>query len=293
MEAMSTVLFVGPGLMGGPMIANLVRAGHRVRAIGRSETSRRRAVDAGAELRDHLSAAVDCDVVITMLPDTPDVEAAVFGAGGLASVMPSGRIFIDMSTIVPAAAKRIAEAFAERDVAALDCPVSGGEQGAIDGTLTVMAGGEAEALERARPVLEAMSSRITHVGPAGSGQMTKAANQIIVAANIQAVAEAVVLLESAGVDLEAALSALGGGFAGSAVMEAKRKAWLHDDFTPGFRTELHNKDMRIVAAAVQENRLALPLNALVTQLLVAVEARGYGKLDDSALLKLTRELNGD
>ncbi|HMR12220.1 MAG TPA: NAD(P)-dependent oxidoreductase [Arachnia sp.] len=290
---MSTVLFIGPGLMGAPMIANLVRAGHDVRAIGRSEASRQRAVDAGAELCDDLATAVaGREFVITILPDTPDVEAIVLGEGGLAELMEPGQVFIDMSTISASSSRRMHDALAAKGVAALDCPVSGGEQGAIGGVLTVMAGGDAEALERARPVLEAMSSRITHVGPAGSGQLTKAANQIIVAANIQAVAEAVVLLERTGVEIEPALNALAGGFAGSAVMEAKRKAFLHGDFTPGFRTELHNKDLRIVAAAVAENRLALPLNALVTQLLAAVEARGDGALDDSALLKLTRDLNG-
>ncbi len=290
---MSTVLFIGPGLMGAPMIANLVRAGHDVRAIGRSEASRQRAVDAGAELCDDLATAVaGREFVITILPDTPDVEAIVLGEGGLAELMEPGQVFIDMSTISASSSRRMHDALAAKGVAALDCPVSGGEQGAIGGVLTVMAGGDAEALERARPVLEAMSSRITHVGPAGSGQLTKAANQIIVAANIQAVAEAVVLLERTGVEIEPALNALAGGFAGSAVMEAKRKAFLHGDFTPGFRTELHNKDLRIVAAAVAENRLALPLNALVTQLLAAVEARGDGALDDSALLKLARDLNG-
>ncbi len=287
------VLFLGPGVMGAPMIANLVRAGHEVRAMGRSEASRRRAEEAGAELFDDVTSAVSgCDVVITMLPDTPDVENAVLGDGGLADAMRPGQVFVDMSTIVAATAKRLHDALAAKGVPALDCPVSGGEQGAIDGTLSVMAGGDADALERVRPVLEAMSGRITHVGPAGSGQLTKAANQLIVAANIQAVAEAVVLLERAGVDLEPALAALAGGLAGSAVMEVKRKAFLHGDFTPGFRTELHNKDLRIVSAVVMENRLALPLNALVTQLLAAVEARGYGMLDDAALLKLTRELNG-
>lgn len=287
------MLFIGPGLMGAPMIANLVRAGHDVRAMGRSEASRQRAVDAGAELCDDLATAVaGREFVITILPDTPDVEAIVLGDSGLAELMESGQVFIDMSTISASSSRRMHDALAAKGVAALDCPVSGGEQGAIDGVLTVMAGGDAEALERARPVLEAMSSRITHVGPAGSGQLTKAANQIIVAANIQAVAEAIVLLERTGVEVEPALNALAGGFAGSAVMEAKRKAFLHGDFTPGFRTELHNKDLRIVAAAVAENRLALPLNALVTQLLAAVEARGDGALDDSALLKLTRDLNG-
>lgn len=290
---MSSVLFIGPGLMGAPMIANLVRAGHDVRAMGRSEASRQRAVDAGAELCDDLATAVaGREFVITILPDTPDVEAIVLGDSGLAELMESGQVFIDMSTISASSSRRMHDALAAKGVAALDCPVSGGEQGAIDGVLTVMAGGDAEALERARPVLEAMSSRITHVGPAGSGQLTKAANQIIVAANIQAVAEAIVLLERTGVEVEPALNALAGGFAGSAVMEAKRKAFLHGDFTPGFRTELHNKDLRIVAAAVAENRLALPLNALVTQLLAAVKARGDGALDDSALLKLTRDLNG-
>jgi len=289
---MATIGFIGPGIMGAPMIANLVRAGHTVRAHGRSGRSRQRILDAGAEpVESPAQAAAGAAAVVTMLPDTPDVEAVLFGDDNLAGALVAGQIFIDMSTIRPEVARKIAGVLAERGVAALDAPVSGGETAAVEGTLSVMVGGESSDLERARGVLEAMSASITHVGAAGAGQLAKAANQLIVAANIQAVAEAVVLLESAGADVEAALTAIGGGLAGSTVLDRKRAAFLSDAFDPGFRIALHNKDLRIVRDTADAAGVALPLTAVVTQLMVAAAARGMADRDHSALLALTRALN--
>lgn len=293
MTAPLTVGFVGPGIMGAPMIANLVTAGHPVRAAGRSVASRARISAAGAEeVATAAEAAAGADVVITMLPDSPDVRDAVLGAGGLADAMQPGTVFVDMSTIRPGVAVEIAQQLAERGVASLDAPVSGGEAGAIEGSLSIMVGGEADALDRVRPVLEAMGSTITHVGPAGAGQATKAANQLVVAANIQALAEAIVLLEASGVDLESALTALAGGLAGSTVLARKRAAFLSGEFTPGFRAELHRKDLGIIMSTAIERGLSLPSAALVAQLMAALVAQGDGGKDHSALLGLARRMNG-
>lgn len=228
-----------------------------------------------------------------MLPDTPDVRLVVLEPGGLVDLLTEGQVYVDMSTISPACSQEIASALTARGIGALDAPVSGGEQAAIDGNLSVMAGGEAETLESVRPLLMAMAGSVTHVGPAGSGQLTKAANQLIVAANIQAIAEAVVLLERTGVDLEPALAAISGGLAGSAVLTRKMGSFLDADYRPGFRVDLHCKDLRIVAGTSQSHGLCLPQTALVSQLMTSVQARGGGDLDHSALLKGARELNGD
>ena len=290
---MSTIGFVGPGTMGAPMIANLVAAGHDVAALGRSDASRRRITEAGAREAGSLAdVCAEADVVVTMLPDTPDVRSVLLGEDGMSGYLQAGQDYIDMSTILSATAVEVHDVLAGRDVGALDAPVSGGEQAAIEGSLSIMVGGEAEVLARARPVLEAVGAVITHVGPAGSGQLTKAANQLVVAANLQALAEAVVFLETAGVDLAAALTAIGGGLAGSTVLERKRAAFLNSAFTPGFRVELHDKDLGIVMQTMREQGTALPLAALLAQLMAALKARGDGGLDHSALLALTRTLNG-
>lgn len=294
---MVAIGFIGPGIMGAPMISNLVQAGHEVRALGRSDESWRRVDAAGAERATGLAElADDAEVVISMLPDSPDVQAIALGGDKttdkpLASLMDAGQVFIDMSTILPSVSREIAAALAARAVDALDAPVSGGEAAAVEGTLSIMVGGEADVLKRVRPVLEVLGSTITHVGPAGSGQLTKAANQLIVATNIQAVAEAIVFLESAGVDLEAALSAIGEGLAGSTVLQRKREAFLNSDFRPGFRIALHDKDLDIVTEAMREQHVALPLTAVVSQLVTALRARGGGNLDHSGLLQLARDLN--
>lgn len=289
---MTRIGFIGPGIMGGPMIANLVKAGHEVRALGRSEASRKRIADAGAaEVSSIADVADGAEIVITMLPDSPDVHAAVLGDSGLAESIAPGTVFIDMSSIKPAVAVQIAAELGERGASALDAPVSGGEPAAIEGTLSIMVGGDAATLAAVMPVLEAMGGTITHVGPAGAGQATKAANQLIVAANIQAVAEAIVLLEATGVELDPALTALSGGLAGSTVLTRKRAAFLSGEFAPGFRAELHQKDLGIVMSTALEKKLSLPSAAVVSQLMSALVAQGDGGLDHSALLGLARRLN--
>jgi len=289
---MTAIGFIGPGIMGAPMIANLVRAGFAVRAFGRSQRSRDRIQQAGAQVAESAAdAAAEAQTVITMLPDTPDVQQVVLGDGGLGDALTEGQVLIDMSTIRPDVTRQIAAELAERGVAMLDAPVSGGEAGAMEGALSVMVGGETGVLERVRSVLEPLASSITHVGPSGAGQLTKAANQLIVAANIQAVAEAIVLLESAGADVQHALQAIGGGLAGSAVLDRKRHAFLSGDFTPGFRVELHNKDLRIVQDTAREAGVGLPVAAVVSQFMAAAEAQGHGELDHSVLLQVARDLN--
>ncbi|GAB2618079.1 NAD(P)-dependent oxidoreductase [Pseudactinotalea suaedae] len=289
---MTTIGFIGPGIMGAPMIANLVGGGHRVRAYGRSEASRTRIEEAGAETAASVTeAAQDADIVITMLPDSPDVTEVVLDDGGLGQTMRAGQVYIDMSTIRPDVAQRIHATLDARDVPALDAPVSGGEPAAVAGELSIMVGGSAETLAHVRPVLEALGSTITHVGGPGAGQLTKAANQLIVAANIQAVAEAIVLLEANGADLTASLEAIAGGLAGSTVLNRKRQAFLEGAYAPGFRIDLHDKDLRIVGATAESSEVALPMTAVVTQLMRAAKANGYGGSDHSALLAMARQLN--
>lgn len=289
---MTTIGFIGPGIMGAPMIANLVEGGHHVRAYGRSEASRARIAKAGAETAASVNeAAQDADIVITMLPDSPDVTEVVLDDGGLGQTMRAGQVYIDMSTIRPDVAQRIHATLNARDIPALDAPVSGGEPAAVAGELSIMVGGSAETLAHVRPVLEALGSTITHVGGPGAGQLTKAANQLIVAANIQAVAEAIVLLEANGADLTASLEAIAGGLAGSTVLNRKRQAFLEGAYAPGFRIDLHDKDLRIVGATADSSEVALPMTAVVTQLMRAAKANGYGASDHSALLAIARELN--
>lgn len=300
--------FVGLGVMGRPMAANLVRAGYAVRCHSRSAATTRAVEALGGEPVDRVAdAAAGADVLITMVPDAPDVAEVALGTAGTDGAdgsagadgeqgalahLPEGALYIDMSTIRAETARAVHRAAAARGVDALDAPVSGGEQAAVDGTLAVMAGGTAAAFERARPVLEAMATTVAHVGPAGSGQLVKAANQLIVGGTIQLVAEAIVLLEATGIDRAAALDVVAGGLAGSAVLDRKRNAMLAGDFTPGFRVDLHAKDLGIVRAAATEAGLALPVTALVTELMAALRARGHGGEDHTALLRLARELNG-
>lgn len=289
---MTSIGFIGPGIMGAPMIANLVEAGHRVRAFGRSEASRARIDQAGAEAAENLTAAAqDADIVITMLPDSPDVSEAVLHEGGLGETLRPEQVYVDMSTIKPAVAQEIHARLGDRGVEALDAPVSGGEAAAVAGELSIMVGGSDDALATVRPVLGALGTTITHVGGPGAGQLTKAANQLIVAANIQAVAEAIVLLEANGADLEASLEAIAGGLGGSTVLNRKRRAFLDGAYAPGFRIDLHDKDLRIVNATADDSRVALPVTAVVTQLMRAARANGHGDLDHSALLQVARDLN--
>jgi 2-hydroxy-3-oxopropionate reductase len=290
---MTTIGFIGLGIMGGPMAANLVEAGFEVVGYNRSPDPARRLEERGGRGADSLAAAVaEAEVVVTMLPDSPDVEAVALGDDGIYARARPGALHLDMSTIRPDVARRLAAAGAERDLRVLDAPVSGGEQGAVDATLSIMVGGDRRDFDDARPVLEAVGKTVVHVGPAGAGQTVKAANQLIVAGTLELVAEAIVFLEASGVDTEAAVEVLAGGLAGSAVLERKAPAMLRRDFTPGFRVELHHKDMGIVTAAAREAGAVIPLGAAVAQLLASLHARGDGGLDHSALLKLVEELSG-
>jgi 2-hydroxy-3-oxopropionate reductase len=290
---MTTVGFIGLGIMGGPMAANLVRAGFEVVGYNRSADPVRRLEERGGRGADSIAAAVaEADVVVTMLPDSPDVEAVALGDDGVYARARPGALHLDMSTIRPDVARRLAAAGAERGLRVLDAPVSGGEQGAVDATLSVMVGGDGGDFDDARPVLEAVGKTVVHVGPAGAGQTVKAANQLIVAGTLELVAEAIVFLEASGVDTEAAVQVLAGGLAGSAVLERKAPAMLRRDFSPGFRVELHHKDMGIVTAAAREAGAIIPLGAAAAQLLASLRAQGDGGLDHSALLKLVERLSG-
>jgi 2-hydroxy-3-oxopropionate reductase len=289
---MKSIGFIGLGIMGRPMAANLAQAGYAVLGYARSEASRQRAEEAGVMLAGTAGEAVEgADVVITMLPDTPDVLGVCKGPGGLLEVMTPGTVFADMSTIEPAASRGLAERFAERGIEAIDAPVSGGEQAAIEGTLSVMAGGPAETVERLRSILGAMGKTVVHVGPAGSGQLTKAANQLMVAQHLQALAEAVLFLERSGVAVDKALQVIAGGLAGSTVLDRKAQSLMTRSFTPGFRLELHHKDLGIAQRSARDLGVALPGTALVASLVQALVARGDGGLDHSALFKLITELN--
>ena len=290
---MTTVGFIGLGIMGGPMAANLVKAGFDVIGYNRGPEPTRRLVEQGGRGADSLAEAVrDADVVVTMLPDSSDVEAVALGEDGIYAHAKPATLHLDMSSIRPDVAKQVAEAGKERGIRVLDAPVSGGEQGAIDATLSIMVGGDQNDFADARPVLEAVGRTVVHVGPVGAGQTVKAANQLIVAGTIELVAEAIVFLEAYGVDMEAAIKVLTGGLAGNAILERKAPGMLARDFTPGFRIELHHKDMGIVTSAAREAGVVVPLGAVVAQLIASLKAQGDGGLDHSALLKLVEQLSG-
>lgn len=292
-SASRTIAFIGLGIMGGPMAANLVRAGHTVTGFNRSRAKVDKLVADGGRGAASISEAVaGAEIVITMLPADPQVEEVVFGAGGVLESAAPGALLIDMSSVTPQLAIRIAEAAADRGLRALDAPVSGGEAGAIEGVLSVMVGGEQADFDEAEPVLSAMGTTIVLVGPAGAGQTVKVANQLIVAVNIQACAEAVVFLEESGVDLPAAIDVLNGGLAGSTVLTRKRGNFLQRDFAPGFRLDLHHKDMGNLLAAAREVGAPVPAGALVAEFITALRNAGDGGLDHSALLRNLDRLNG-
>lgn len=290
---MTRIAVIGLGIMGLPMAKNLVAAGHDVVGYNRSPEKAQDLARNGGQAAGSVAEAVkDADVVITMVPDSPDVQDVVEGDDGLFAHATKGALWIDASTIRPDVAGNLAGAAREAGIRPLDAPVSGGEQGAIDGALSIMVGGEPADFEAAREILDVVGKTIVHVGPSGSGQTVKAANQLIVAGNIELLAEAVVFLEAYGVDTDAALKVLGGGLAGSKVLDQKGQKMLDRDFDPGFRLALHHKDMGIVTAAAREAGVTIPLGGLVAQLVSALVSRGDGALDHSGLFKLADELSG-
>src|SRR5580704_2642184 len=292
-QPVRTVAFIGLGVMGRPMAANLAKAGFDVAGHSRRRESADGLLAAGGRWAPSVAAAVrDAGAVITMLPDSPDVEAVALGPGGVVDSAAPAALYIDMSSIRPDVARRVADAGAAHGLRCLDAPVSGGERGAIDGTLSIMAGGAAADVDAARPLLDALGATILHVGPAGAGQTVKAANQLIVAGNIALVAEALVFLQAQGVDVAAAVAVLAAGLAGSTVLTRKAASMLAGDFTPGFRIELHDKDLAIFTAAAREARVVTPVGAMLAQLTGAACAQGDGSLDHSALMRVIQRLSG-
>lgn len=290
---MARIAFVGLGIMGAPMAANLVRAGHDVVGYNRSRPAIDRLIEAGGRGASSIAQAVsEAEVVITMVPDSADVEEVTLGESGIYANSKPATIHIDCSSIRPDVARMVAQHGEELGVSVLDAPVSGGEVGAIEATLSIMVGGELAVFEQVRPLLGAMGRTVIHVGPSGSGQTVKAANQLIVAGTLELVSEAIVFLEAYGVDTDAAMRVLSGGLAGSTILDRKAAKMLAREFTPGFRVDLHHKDMGIVTTAAREAGVAIPLGSLVAQLLGAVRAMGQGGADHSALLLLVEQLSG-
>jgi 2-hydroxy-3-oxopropionate reductase len=290
---MSTIAFVGLGVMGAPMARHLLDAGHDVVGVNRSPGAVSALVGAGGRRAESLADAVSrADMIITMLPDGPDVEAVAFGADGIYANARAGALHVDCSTIAPAVARGVAAHGTAAGVRCLDAPVSGGEAGALAGRLSIMVGGAGDDIAAARPVLEAFGATIVHVGAAGAGQTVKAANQLVVAGALELLAEALVFLEAHGVDLDAAVEVLAGGLAGSRVLDLKAEGMIAGRFEPGFRIDLHHKDLGIATAAARQAGVAIPLGSHAASLLGAVRAQGHGGLDHSALMLLVRQLSG-
>jgi 2-hydroxy-3-oxopropionate reductase len=283
--------FIGLGIMGRPMARHLLDAGLPLTVHSRSPAPVDELVEAGASRAGSpAEVAAASDVVITMLPDTPDVEQVLFGPDGVASTAAAGSLVIDMSSIEPIPTRSFADRLAAKDVDMLDAPVSGGEKGAIDAVLSIMVGGSPEAFRRATPLFETMGKNIVHVGPSGAGQIAKACNQLVVAATIEAVAEALVLAERAGVDAAKVREALLGGFAGSKILEVHGQRMLDRAFDPGFRARLHRKDARIVLDTAKEVGAPVPAFEVVARQLDELVESGGGELDHSGLFTL---LDGD
>jgi 2-hydroxy-3-oxopropionate reductase len=285
--------FVGLGLMGKPMARNLLGAGFPLTVHSRSAPPvEELASESAARASSPAEVARASDVTITMLPDTPDVEAVLFGPEGVADGAEAGSLVVDMSTIDPIGTREMAERLAAKDVAMLDAPVSGGEVGAVAGTLSIMVGGPDIAFERARPMFEAMGSTIVHVGGAGAGQVTKTCNQLVVGSAVEAVAEALVLAAQAGVDPAKVREALLGGFAGSKVLEVHGRRMLDGAFEPGFRAALMAKDGRIVLEAAERFGAPIPAFRAVAERLEAMLAAGRGELDYAGLVTLLEDEAG-
>ncbi|MBA3877434.1 MAG: NAD(P)-dependent oxidoreductase [Anaerolinea sp.] len=285
--------FVGLGTMGGAMAANLARAGFAVTAWNRTPGRAAELADLGVRLAaSPVEVAAASDLVVTIVSDTPDVEAVLFGDRGIADGATPGMLVVDMSTIAPSATRDFATRLARLGVGMLDAPVSGGSEGAKKGTLSIFVGGEAADLDRARPVLAAMGSTITHVGPIGAGQAVKAVNQVILAGAYLGVAEGVVLAIKAGLDVEQVVAALSGGAAQSWVLANRSGRMLENDYPLGFKVALHRKDLGIALQLARETGAALPISALCEQIEAGLIGKGHGDDDVSAVARAIRELSG-
>lgn len=291
--ALPKIGFIGLGIMGRPMAKNLIKAGYSLVVYDIVPAGVEDVVTAGAQAAgSNKDVAAQSDVVITMLPDSPDVEAAMLGASGVFEGIRPGMTLIDMSSISPVTARKLAAMAAERGVDMLDAPVSGGDVGAINATLAIMCGGKQEVFDRCLPILQVMGKNITLVGEAGAGQVCKACNQIVVALTIDAVAEALVLAQKAGVDPAKVRQALMGGFAQSRILEVHGQRMLDRNFNPGFRVRLHIKDLNVALSAGREYGAALPGTAMVMEMLKSLGATGHLNDDHSAIARVIEGMAG-
>jgi 2-hydroxy-3-oxopropionate reductase len=290
---MERIGFIGLGIMGKPMAANLLAAGYplTVHTLARDTVDELAALGASAA-GSAREVAARSDIVITMLPDSPDVEAVVLGPDGVADGIGDGALYVDMSTISPSVSRAIATTLAQRGVEAVDAPVSGGEAAALSGELSIMAGGADEAVERAQPIFDVLGKATTHIGPPGAGQVAKAANQIVVALTIQAVAEALVLARKAGADPARVRAALLGGFAQSRILDLHGQRMLDAAYEPGFKLRLHRKDLAIALQLGREEHVPLFATAQAAELMDGLLAQGAGDRDHSALATLYEQLAG-
>jgi len=285
--------FIGLGIMGRPMARNLLRAGYPLVVHNRSRGPVDELVGAGAKAAGSpREVAAQCDVLITMLPNSPDVELVALGKDGIIEGARRGMLYADMSTISPIVSQKVGKALEARGVPMLDAPVSGGEKGAIDGALSIMVGGDRAAFEKLLPVFQAMGKTITHLGPLGAGGFTKLANQIIVAVNLTALGEALTLARKAGLDRELTLKALGGGLAGSRCLDQKSPNYIAGEYRPGFKIDLHYKDLGLIMESARSLGVPLPATAVVQELFSALRVKGRGQLDHSAVITLLEDLAG-
>src|SRR6516164_436812 len=282
---MSQIGFIGLGIMGKPMSRNLLKACHKLVVYDVTPTPVAELAAAGAERGESCrDTAARGDIIVTMLPDGPEVEAAILGTGGVLEGARAGSIVVDMSSISPMVSQKVAAACAAKAVEFLDAPVSGGEPKAIDGTLAIMVGGKQEVFDKVLPILQKMGSTVTLTGAVGAGNVTKLANQIMVACNIAAMSEALVLATKCGLDPTVVFNAVKGGLAGSTVLNAKAPMVTGRNFQPGFRIRLHQKDLRNALLAAESTKCALPLTSMVQQMLISLMNEGKGGLDHSAIV---------
>ena len=285
--------FIGLGIMGRPMARNLLKAGYQLIVHSRSRGPVDELVAAGAQAGvSPKDVASRSDVLITMLPNSPDVEVVALGKDGVIEGARSGLIFVDMSTISPIVSQKVGQALQAKGVRMLDAPVSGGEKGAIDGALSIMVGGDQAVFDSVLPILQAMGKTITLLGPLGFGGFTKLANQIIVAVNLQALGEALTLAKKAGLDRELTLKALAGGLAGSKCLEQKTPNYVGESYKPGFKIDLHFKDLGLIMESARALGVPLPATAVVQELFSALRVKGRGGLDHSAVITLLEDLAG-
>ena len=285
--------FIGLGIMGRPMAQNLLKAGYPLVVHSRSRGPVDEIAAAGAKVgTSPRDVASQCEMLITMLPNSPDVEHVALGRDGVIEGARPGLILLDMSTISPLVSQKVGAALAAKSVQMLDAPVSGGERGAIDGALSIMVGGDKAVFDKALPIFQAMGKTITHLGPLGAGGFTKLANQIIVAVNLTALGEALTLAKKAGLDRELTLTALAGGLAGSKCLDQKKPNYLAGTYNPGFKIDLHYKDLGLIMESARALGVPLPATAAVQELFSALRVKGRGGLDHSGVITLLEDLAG-